>query len=46
MEYNKKVLEYVFSNLTTVLWSTFLLICGVVFLTYYYSIGYMPKLDL
>ena len=46
MEYKKKVLKYVFSNLTTVLWSTFLLIGGVVFLTYYYSIGYMPKLDL
>ena len=46
MGYKKRVLEYVFSNLTAVLWSTFLLFGGAIFFAYYYSIEYMPKLDL
>lgn len=45
-EDKKKIIEYVYTNLATTLWSIFLLVGGAVFVIYYFSIHYMPDLDL
>ena len=41
-----KIEKYLYANIATLFWSSFLLLGGIIFVAYYAHIGYMPDFDL